>query len=71
MVGEIRFSEIDKDLKETNIRYISTADIGACPHVIMIARHYRDNGKCYCDDPSHTEMAEWGYTWDEEKRLWV
>jgi hypothetical protein len=38
--------------------------IRACPHLIMVPQHYRADGTCRCDDPTHTEMAEWEYTWN-------
>lgn len=34
-----------------------------CPHAIIVPSHYRDDGSCRCDDPTHTEMEEWGYSW--------
>ncbi len=45
-------------------RIIKQSDIGRCPHRIMVSEHYRKNGTCRCDDPKHTEMREWGYTWN-------
>ena len=38
--------------------------IRACPHVIMLPEHYRQDGTCRCDDPAHVSMSEWGYEWD-------
>jgi hypothetical protein len=35
-----------------------------CPHAILMAGHYRQDGFCRCNDPDHAEMREWGYTWD-------
>jgi hypothetical protein len=33
----------------TNVRVISQADLLACPRVILVAEHYRDDGTCRCD----------------------
>ena len=43
--------------------------IRACPHFIMVPEHYRADGSCRCDDPTHTVMADWEYTWDGSQ--WV
>jgi hypothetical protein len=43
---------------------MSHSMIRACPHVIMVPSHYRADGTCRCDDPTHTEMAEWEYKWN-------
>lgn len=48
--------------------------IRACPHLIMTPEHYRKEeqfSRCRCDDPDHDEMADWGYTWDDEKGRWT
>ena len=49
---------------EVEVRIMKHADILACPHVILVPYHYRQDGTCRCSDPSHVEMSEWGYTWD-------
>jgi hypothetical protein len=36
-----------------------------CPHFIMVEEHYRQDGSCRCNDPSHVEMSEWEYTWKD------
>lgn len=36
----------------------------ACPHCIMVPEHYRENGTCRCDDPTHIVMADWEYKWN-------
>ena len=36
-----------------------------CPHVIMVAEHYRDDGSCKCNDPNEKVMREWGYRWKD------
>lgn len=51
------------------VRVIKRTDIAKCPHVILVAAHYRDDGSCRCNDPNETIMAEWGYKWDGEK--WI
>lgn len=58
------FSELQPDGTVTNVRVIKQSDMLACPHVIMVPEHYRDDGTCRCDDQGHTEMVTWGYTWD-------
>ena len=44
--------------------------ITACPHVIFMPEHYRQDGSCRCDDPSDPNMGEWGYKWDAAKAQW-
>ena len=34
-----------------------------CTHFIMVGEHYRPDGTCRCNDPTHLEMADWGYEW--------
>lgn len=48
----------------TNVRVIKQADIGKCPHLIMVPNHYRENGTCKCDDPAEQAMMirDWGYS---------
>jgi hypothetical protein len=62
-----RFSELKLDadgkLVETHIRVIKQSDMLKCPHVILMADHYRADGICRCDDPTATEMNDWGYRW--------
>ena len=53
-----------------SVRFISSESIKACPWFILMPEHYRDNGKCRCDDPTHTEMEEWGYTWNDFEGRW-
>jgi hypothetical protein len=33
----------------TNVRRISRETLLACPRVILVAGHYRDDGTCRCD----------------------
>ncbi len=44
--------------------------IGACPHFILVPDHYRADGTCRCDDATHSEMREWGYTWNDTDGRW-
>lgn len=62
-----RFSKLtlDADGKpvESHVRVIKQADMLKCPHVILMADHYREDGTCRCDDPDANEMRDWGYHW--------
>jgi hypothetical protein len=61
-----RFSKlglVDGKLVETNIREIAQSDMLKCPHAIMMAEHYREDGTCRCNDPTALVMREWGYRW--------
>jgi len=53
-----------------HVRTLSQAAMRACPHRIMAPEHYREDESCRCDDESHAEMAEWGYSWDAEAGRW-
>lgn len=68
---EVHFGTLHEDGTVTDERTISSADIRACPHYIMVPEHYRADGSCRCDDPDATVMAEWGYRWDNLRELWV
>jgi hypothetical protein len=57
------FAKLDGDGHVTELREIKQSDMRKCPHFIMVAEHYRTDGACRCNDPKHTEMAEWGYEW--------
>ena len=59
----VRFATLDPNGSESNVRVIKQSDISACPHVIMMPAHYRDDGSCKCDDPQEQAMMirEWGY----------
>ena len=48
----------------TQTRVLDRESILACPHVIMMPNHYREDGSCRCDDPEHARMIDWGYTWN-------
>jgi len=62
-MDDIKFGTINEDGTVANERSISRSSIAACPHVIFMPDHYREDGACRCDDPDHVEMAEWGYVW--------
>ena len=64
-----KLSLVDGKPVETDIRNINQQSMMKCPHFIMVAEHYRMDEVCRCDDSTHTEMLEWGYTWDGGK--WV
>jgi hypothetical protein len=63
-----RFSKLSMDdagnIVETNVREIKQSDMLKCPFCIMVAEHYHEDGRCRCDDPTHSEMKEWGYKWN-------
>jgi len=42
----------------------------ACPHIIMVPEHYRDDGTCRCNDRKHLVMKSWGYKWNTEAKRW-
>jgi hypothetical protein len=65
------FGELKSDGSYRHIKTIDQASIAACPHFIMVPEHYREDESCRCDDESHSEMVEWGYTWDADERRWV
>lgn len=65
--GSVTFSEgsVEGDkLKITNVRTLRQSVMRKCPHFIMVPGHYRADDTCRCNDKDHTEMSEWGYTWD-------
>lgn len=62
---EIMFGTLTPD-GVMNVRMIKQSDIGRCPHYILIASHYREDGSCKCDDADERAMMirEWEYTED-------
>lgn len=48
------------------LRILSQSAMLKCPYCIMMPSHYRSDNTCRCDDPAHTEMQDWGYTWDND-----
>jgi hypothetical protein len=61
----IKFVELNDKGETVSERDIDQKDVQKCPHVILMAEHYRTDGSCRCDDPTHTIMIEWGYVWDD------
>ena len=61
----IRFMKMDATGKMTEERDIDQKDIQKCPHVILMAEHYRNDGSCRCNDKTHVVMLQWGYVWDD------
>jgi len=54
----------DGSMSVAKVRSLRQSSIQDCPHFMMVPEHYRGDESCRCDDPDHTEMAEWGYVWD-------
>jgi len=46
----VKFGTLHPDGSLTNQRAIRQADILACPHVILLPDHYREDGSCRCND---------------------
>lgn len=63
-------SENSDFLRNVKIRMLKQSDILACPHVIFVPEHYRDDGTCKCNDRNEQVMAEWGYKWSEQTKKW-
>jgi len=55
-------------LSVRHVRTIQQSSIGNCSHFIFDPEHYRADESCRCNDPDHTDMADWGYVWDG--KLW-
>lgn len=66
----VRFSKLNPDGSESEVRHISQADIKKCPHVIFMPEHYRADGTCKCNDPNETVMRDWGYQWSDTTKRW-
>jgi len=49
---------------------VMSSSVAKCPYLILEAQHYRADGSCRCDDPLHTVMLEWEYSWDEATARW-
>lgn len=49
---------------------MKAAWVTRCPHLILAPEHYRPNGSCRCNDPSHP-MGEWGYQCDDREHRWL
>ena len=63
--GRIHFGTLHPDGSVTDEREISQSAVRACPHLIMVPEHYRDDGSCRCSDPEHEAMKGWGYRWED------
>lgn len=46
----VRFSKLDENGSETDVRVISNFSIAQCPSFILIAEHYRPDGTCRHDE---------------------
>ena len=62
--NKVTFGTLQTDGTLSNVRMIKQSDMMRCPHCIMVVDHYRENGSCRCNDPSHKEMSGWGYKWN-------
>jgi hypothetical protein len=64
--GRPETETLHPDREEGGVRVFTMKHsmIRACPHLIMVPEHYRVDGTCRCDDPTHTEMADWEYKWN-------
>jgi hypothetical protein len=43
---------------------IDEAVIRRCPFRLLRFEHYRSDGICRCDDPTHSEMIKWRFKWE-------
>ena len=61
---KIIYSTFLPDGTETHRREIAQISIQSCPHAILVAENYRDNGICKCGDKDEQVMMirEWGYS---------
>jgi len=57
-------------MREPRVVMLKHSDIMACPHIIMVPEHYRDDGTCRCNDRKHLVMKSWGYKWNTEAKRW-
>jgi hypothetical protein len=60
----VQFGTLRPDGVLTEVRTITHAAIKACPFYILVPSHYREDGRCKCDDPQERArmIAEWEYT---------
>jgi hypothetical protein len=63
----ITFGTLNRDGSLSNVRELTREAIGACPHVILVGDHYREDGSCRCNDPVEQArmIREWGYSPDD------
>lgn len=64
------FGELLPDGTVRGERFIEQEVIMRCQFFIMAPEHYREDDTCRCDDPSHLEMAQWGYVWNQDDMKW-
>lgn len=70
-MSDITTADLSPDGELSNIRVLKRSTIEGCPNAIFLPDHYPlDGGPCRCFDPTATEMAEWGYGWDQKARHW-
>ena len=67
---KIKFGTLHPDGTVTDEREITKEDVRRCPFFILVPEHYREDGTCRCDDPTHVEMRDWEYVWSEERQRW-
>lgn len=67
----VQFSKMD--LVDGKLVTVETRSInpGVCPHTILVADHYREDGSCKCNDEHETVMKEWGYRWSKKQKRWL
>jgi hypothetical protein len=67
----VRFRTFDAEGNLAQSRVIQKSSIVACPHLILVADHYRADGTCRCNESEYPEMEKWGYEWSSEAGVWV
>ncbi len=71
------FRRVRAELARGNVGRIKHSDIRACPHTILVAAHYREDGSCKCDNLEERQkmIREWGYKQSDFKgiplRVWA
>lgn len=65
------FARLQPDGSLTEVREIAQSSLLKCPHVIMMAEHYREDGTCRCNDKTATVMRTWGYRWSKKQERWI
>jgi hypothetical protein len=66
---EIEIYEIGEGGRVTTTRTIKRSSIAACPFLIMVPEHYREDGtcKCNCAVERARMVEEWDYTAEDFK----
>jgi len=70
MTRFVKMALVGDRLVEVEAREIPQSKLAQCPHYILAAIHYREDGSCKCDDPNETIMREWGYCWSKRTGRW-